>query len=985
MLDRVAMAGLLIVLVAVPMLYDRAARDPFTTPKRAASTVSACALAALALTSAMRGGIRLNRAFLCLAAVVAAGVCSAATAASWSQAIENLRELLLLAVPAAVAGCALLRSPRRVLWCANALGAAAFLVAVVGILQHQRLDWWGYRESAEAARGDGPVPSPDILAVPVLGEIAAAAYRGLDALARPGAFAWAGPAQRALEEVFASRPFARLPTQDGPASVFGHPNVAAEVVGAGLVALAVAARAAWKSSRLRGRTLVAIGGLAVRVLAISAMAYYLGATGTRGAWVALAASATVLAAAYVVRAPRGRRLERLAIMIACAVAAASTGFFAGSRISVVGRGGGATETPIERIGALFEARAPERDTILERRILWANTHEMLDPSPRGDLTRALLGVGPGNWQVVYPLVSRRVMEHPVGTYTLQRYPDHPHQDGLEFLAEYGLLGAAALACFLGAAIARLLGHARRAPGETGRASLALLGILTAILTVSLFSFPLHMPVPLFVTFLAAGAALAVGGGVPARPGEEAWTLAAGSPAARIAASGILFAAVAALGGSRAGAALAAAVAAVAATVATRPTARAAIAIAAAVAIGAGLAAFPALRSGLGTYDAAVVLVALAVVAVAAAPLDAPVVAGGRASKALAAAAILALVVAALSARARVAASEDLQTAMDYAWGARFIPAERGAAELRARAAYDRATASNPSDFLAEASRTAFLNRSGFLADAEASARRVLRLHPWLVNPHVELASLALKQGRDEASMKDARAARALNPDTVEPHWLIGELFLRQGRGDLAAAAFERAIEASPGRFQPYVKIRAAEAYLGIKDAPRALRSLDEAERESAADAPLLARIASLYSLPGNPPELQAKGDRLWKRVAALDPADEQARFRVTIAPLLTGEPSREQLETILAAMDDWIRERPDFDPTHVRAFRALALERLGRREEALRAYRELTLLTAIGPSRRRADDQELDAAIEALRALQAESRPDSSPTRPHGR
>jgi tetratricopeptide (TPR) repeat protein len=259
---------------------------------------------------------------------------------------------------------------------------------------------------------------------------------------------------------------------------------------------------------------------------------------------------------------------------------------------------------------------------------------------------------------------------------------------------------------------------------------------------------------------------------------------------------------------------------------------------------------------------------------------------------------------------------------------------------------------------------------------------------------VELAGLALRAGRDEASMREARVARSLNPDAVEPHLVLGDLFLRQGRRELATMEYERAIELSPGRVQPVAKIRAAESYLVEgRELARALRHLEEAQLEGSSNAEILALVASLYSRPGAPPEFQARASSIWKRVAALDPLDVEARLRIAVAPLLTGDPTRPELLGILETLDRMIQSNPEFDPAHVRYFRALTLERLGRREEALRAYREVTLLTGVAPFRKRTDDEELDAAIEALRTLQSETRrtgpasrgADSSPTRPGGR
>ena len=310
LVDCVVLLGLAVALALLPLAYDRAAHDPFTTPKRVVFGVAMTALLVVAWTARLRPGIA-------------------------GQPLLRLpgaspRRRARLGLPRAVAdpggrgaprprfprhsggalGCAVLTSPGAVLLCANALGVGAFLVAVVGIMQHQRLDWWGFRPSIEASRGSGPAPAPDLLAAPIVGSMLRAVYGALDSMSR-GEWGIGGP----IGDWLRGRPFARLPTIDGPASTFGHPNVAAEVVATGFVALVVAARAAWARAGGGLSRALAVGGLAWRLFALATMAFYLAVTGTRGAWVGLLAAAAVLAASFVVQAPAGRRRARIAVVL----------------------------------------------------------------------------------------------------------------------------------------------------------------------------------------------------------------------------------------------------------------------------------------------------------------------------------------------------------------------------------------------------------------------------------------------------------------------------------------------------------------------------------------------------------------------------------------------------------------------------------------------------------------------------------------------
>src|SRR5262245_26956639 len=153
-----------------------------------------CGLLAVVWMSQPGAGIRLSRGVAPLAALVLVGIWSGAGASSASQAIEGLRDLVLLGLPAALLGATVLTTPRRVLACANAVGVAAFLVAVVGLLQHQHVDWWGYRPTVSSARGDVPPPVPDLLQTPLVGSLIRALYTTLDRLARPETdLSWLGP------------------------------------------------------------------------------------------------------------------------------------------------------------------------------------------------------------------------------------------------------------------------------------------------------------------------------------------------------------------------------------------------------------------------------------------------------------------------------------------------------------------------------------------------------------------------------------------------------------------------------------------------------------------------------------------------------------------------------------------------------------------------------------------------------------------------
>src|SRR5205823_4632784 len=114
---------------------------------------------------------------------------------------------------------------------------------------------------------------------------------------------------------------------------------------------------------------------------------------------------------------------------------------------------------------------------------------------------------------------------------------------------------------------------------------------------------------------------------------------------------------------------------------------------------------------------------------------------------------------------------------------------------------------------------------------------------------------------------------------VEAHLMLGELLLRQGRPGFAIDEFDRAVELSPKRFQPFGKLRAAEVrLLGGEEAAKALADLAEAENEALENPEILAQIAMVYAkAAASVPGFEAKAAAVWRRVLALNPGDPRAR------------------------------------------------------------------------------------------------------------
>jgi O-antigen ligase len=112
--------------------------------------------------------------------------------------------------------------------------------------------------------------------------------------------------------------------------------------------------------------------------------------------------------------------------------------------------------------------------------------------------RPVLGVGPGRWDVVYPLYRARAVVDPL--FSLDKQPEHTEFDWLEYASEYGALSGLALIALFGLAI----GEAVR------REQWHRLAALIAISVHACLAFPLHSPASAALGFLLAGSSAAAG-------------------------------------------------------------------------------------------------------------------------------------------------------------------------------------------------------------------------------------------------------------------------------------------------------------------------------------------------------------------------------------------------------------------------------------------------------------------------------------------
>ncbi|MEE2713908.1 MAG: O-antigen ligase family protein [Planctomycetota bacterium] len=452
-----ALALCAVFLACAPLYYNRELHDAFQLPKRALFVTVALAAAGVCLIARARRPVTVPAESLLLVTFLATAVLGLGVAVAPEQGAAPLRDFLALSCWWLL-GFFLIRRDRDLAWVLGGVAVAAAVTARVGVLQSQGIHTWG--------------------AIPELRFFAETL--GLGYPARP-------------------RVFETLPLSfDPPGSVAGHVNVVAETVVVGLLAtlglLATVIRRAWDVS---GRPRIGLIALALALVAMLWVdAHLLLVSGSRAAWLAggLATGLLALLAWNDLGAAHIRR--RVAFIAGGALAALLVVFLCvAPYVSVTGRAGHRDATLWDRVAEAFDWSS---GTEHERTVLWGNTLQMVTENP-------VLGVGAGNWKVEYPGYAHSIRPHPADRFSLSRQPQRAHSEALQLLAETGLLGAFTVGGFFLIALRRL---ARQTVSADEGAPLrrAAGAAVLAVLILSLFAFPLQLPVTGSLTFLLLGAA-----------------------------------------------------------------------------------------------------------------------------------------------------------------------------------------------------------------------------------------------------------------------------------------------------------------------------------------------------------------------------------------------------------------------------------------------------------------------------------------------
>jgi O-antigen ligase len=272
-----------------------------------------------------------------------------------------------------------------------------------------------------------------------------------------------------------------IPVISTPGSTFGNRNPAAEVMAMALP-FGIALLEEERGSASAGESTKLV------TLALVLQLVYLAATRARGAWLGAAVGVGVALAVARPRAPRTAAAAVTGAVLLAVVAAAVPGragrYDAGDRKRYSGV-----------VDVLQEGVDPQATALRTRIGLWRRSLAMVARHP-------LVGVGPGNFPVAFPLYAEPgAREDGVLTATLE--PRQAHEDVLERAAECGVVGGLALVA-LAAAVIGALRRRIRAGGEVRTDAAGTAGALAALTVTSLASFPLEMPGTIALTGLALG-------------------------------------------------------------------------------------------------------------------------------------------------------------------------------------------------------------------------------------------------------------------------------------------------------------------------------------------------------------------------------------------------------------------------------------------------------------------------------------------------
>ncbi len=221
------------------------------------------------------------------------------------------------------------------------------------------------------------------------------------------------------------------------------------------------------------------------------------------------------------------------------------------------------------------------------------------------------------------------------------------------------------------------------------------------------------------------------------------------------------------------------------------------------------------------------------------------------------------------------------------------------------------------------------------AQAEAAYQRAIQIQPGNPNAHQDLGRFLYKQGRYAEAERSWEQARQLAPDSYTAWFRLGAVYAQTGRTALAEEAYKHSLSLKPNAFS-YNNL--AALYFDQERYAEAIPYMEKAVEMGSVNLGMLSNLARAYR---RVPQQASKSAPVVERALALagrmlgvNPRDAATHAELALLLAETGDRTRAARE-----IDDALSLAPDDTAVLFRA--VLTYESLGRRDDALRAWREL--------------------------------------------
>ena len=261
--------------------------------------------------------------------------------------------------------------------------------------------------------------------------------------------------------------------------------------------------------------------------------------------------------------------------------------------------------------------------------------------------------------------------------------------------------------------------------------------------------------------------------------------------------------------------------------------------------------------------------------------------------------------------------------------------------------FDQAIAVTDKNYVAHDNRGLFLFKAGKVVEAMADYRRALAINPAYLNANNNLGYSLAQLGRPAEAVPAYRAALAANPGHIEVRNNLANALSDLGQLAEAMEHYDFVLQRQPGHVNA---LNGSAVVLAMQNRlPEAKARLEASLRIAPSNASAHNNLGNVCSMLG----LRDEAIAHYRRAAELNAGDPHPWMLIGTLQL-----QADRFAEAAESFQHAIERRPNFPDAH--AHRGLALYRIGRREEAIRALR-----TALQQNPEHAQAKSWLAAIEA--------------------